>query len=114
MTEVVDDTTCGTCDKPANEVQHFVWKGVIYCSEECIPPPTSEDCIDHRGEGCRGSIEYRMPLSGTGKSFPRCDGAWSERLDREEETRRRYGHPDSATPPPGFDPTYAGESWSDD
>ena len=76
-------------------------------------PLTSEDCIDHRGDGCQGSIEYRMPLSGTGRSFVRCDKAWSARLDTEEQTRQRYGHPDSASPPHGFDPTYAGESWDD-
>lgn len=83
-------------------------------STETEPELTSADCIDHRGEGCEGAIEYRMALSATGRSFVRCDKAWSDRLDTEEQTRRRYGHPDSPFPPADFDPTYAGESWDDD
>lgn len=73
----------------------------------------AQECLNY-GSDCGGSVEYRMPLSGTGRSFPRCDRHWSERLDQEEITRSRYGHPDSAVPPAGFDPTYAGESWEDD
>ena len=76
------------------------------------PALTSADCIDHRGEGCRGRIEYRMALSGTGRSFPRCDAAWSERLDVQEGINARY--PDSPFPPADFDPGYAGEHWNDD
>lgn len=68
-------------------------------------------CIDGGGmkAGCGGKVEYRMPLSGTGKSFPRCDRHWDKRLDRQEQIDRRY--PDSAMPPADFDPAYAGESW---
>ena len=70
-----------------------------------------DDCINGPVE-CSGRVEFRMPLSGTGKSFPRCDAHWSKRLDLEEELRRNY--PDSPIPPPWFDPTYAGEHWNDD
>lgn len=70
-------------------------------------------CVNS-GPDCAGAYEYRMPLSGTGKSFLRCDHHWSERLDVEERTRERYGHPDSVMPPSDFDPTYAGESWDGD
>ena len=70
------------------------------------------DCINS-GPDCEGDCEYRMPLSGSGKSFPRCDLHWSERLDTQERLRRDYGV-DSDIPPSDFDPTYAGESWSDD
>lgn len=69
---------------------------------ECLDGPTD----------CAGEVQYRMPLSGTGRSFPRCDAHWSERLDRQAEIDRRY--PDSPFAPSDFDPSYAGESWDDD
>ncbi len=69
-------------------------------------------CLDTHIGDCEGSVEYRMPLSGTGKSFPRCDAHWSERLDRQREIDERY--PDSPIPPADFDPLYAGETWDYD
>lgn len=68
-------------------------------------------CIDSYTENpCKGAVEYRYPLSGTGKSFPRCDKHWSDRLDREDEINRRY----PSVQPSDFDPMYAGESWYED
>jgi hypothetical protein len=61
---------------------------------------------------CRGQVEYRMPLSGTGRSFPRCDKHWSDRLDTQERINRDY--PDSPIPPAWFDPANAGEVWDYD
>lgn len=81
-------------------------------ASECpYPVPT---CIQKGSveNPCAGNVEYRMPLSGTGKSFPRCDKHWSDRLDVEQRINERY--PDSPIPPADFDPTYAGESWNDD
>jgi hypothetical protein len=49
-----------------------------------------EDCLDHYHGVCSGAVEYRMPLSGTGRSFPRCDFHWDERLDRQQEINERY------------------------
>lgn len=69
------------------------------------------ECIQF-GEGCGGAVEYRYPLSGTGRSFPRCDDHWSERLDIQAGIDRRY--PDSPHAPSDFDPYYAGESWDSD
>ena len=71
-------------------------------------------CLDGNmaPEGCAGAVEYRMPLSGTGRSFPRCDAHWSERLDTQAGIDERY--PDTPNPPADFDPTYAGERWNDD
>lgn len=70
---------------------------------------THEDCLDHHPESrpCGGDVEYRMPLSGTGKSFARCEIHWDERLDRQEEINNRC----PAQAPSDFDPAYAGESW---
>ncbi len=67
-------------------------------------------CIDsHGSDDCGGPVEYRMPLSGTGRAFPRCDKHWSLRLDRENEIRGRYPH----NAPADFDPAFAGESWEE-
>jgi hypothetical protein len=71
------------------------------------------ECLDSHQGDCKGAVEYRYPLSGTGKSYPRCDGHWSVRLDRQAEIDRRYA-PSSDVAPRGFDPSYAGERWSDD
>lgn len=77
-----------------------------------VPEPVLDfsDCID--GGEHSGPVEYRMPLSGTGKSFPRCESHWFARLDRQQGINERY--PDSPMAPSDFDPTYAGESWDGD
>jgi len=51
-----------------------------------------------------------MPLSGTGKAFPRCDKHWEQRLDKQEDINRRY----PVNAPQDFDPSYAGEHWDED
>ena len=71
------------------------------------------ECLDQYQGDCTGEVEMRFPLSGTGKSFPRCKGHWEKRLDKQEEINRRYA-PNSDEPPDGFDPTYAGERWDED
>ena len=39
------------------------------------------ECLDgHADDPCEGDVEYRMPLSATGRSFPRCDKHWEARL----------------------------------
>ena len=75
------------------------------------------ECLDAGmdPDTCQGEIELRWPLSGTGRSFPRCDKHWEERCHRQEEINQRYGHPDSnAGAPSDFDPSYAGEHWDED
>lgn len=71
------------------------------------------NCHDRRDGKCSGTVEYRYPLSDTGKSFPRCDAHWDERLKKQEEINQRYA-PFSDVPPAGFDPYYAGEHWDED
>lgn len=68
------------------------------------------ECIESHTEACSGPVEYRMPLSGTGKSFPRCDRHWQLRLDREQQLRERY----PARPPRDWSPLDAGEAWDED
>lgn len=69
------------------------------------------ECLDFN-EDCQGRVEYRMALSGSGRSFPRCSYHWDERLKVQEEINERY--PDSPSPPDWFDPAYAGETWSEE
>lgn len=74
-------------------------------------PDEPLECIDDHGEdGCQGPVEYRMPLSGTGESFPRCEKHWNERLAVQEDIDERY--PQMA--PADFDPLDAGEAWGED
>lgn len=71
------------------------------------------ECLDDYGDGeCAGPVEYRMALSGTGRSFPRCEKHWQERLGVQERINRDY--PDSPIAPAWFDPADAGEHWDDD
>jgi hypothetical protein len=73
------------------------------------------ECLDHHNtaDPCAGAVEYRHPLSGTGRSFPRCDHHWDKRLQKQQEINERYA-PDSDVPPSGFDPYFAGERWEED
>lgn len=64
------------------------------------------------GHPCEGTVEYRMALSGTGVSYPRCAYHWDKRLEEQERINADY--PDSPIPPDWFDPMNAGEHWDDD
>lgn len=83
--------------------------GFTDCCNVVIPTLADSECLNYSG-GCGGAVEYRMPLSGTGKSYPRCDMHWSERLDLDAQISERY--PTHA--PSDFDPSYAGECWDED
>lgn len=67
------------------------------------------ECLDdgRPDDPCNGTIEYRMALSATGRSFPRCEHHWETRVTREDGIRRRYPQQQ----PVDFDPAYAGEAW---
>ena len=67
------------------------------------------ECLNSNSD-CEGAVEYRYPLSGSMKSYPRCDHHWAERLKLQEQINRRY----PASQPSDFDPSYAGERWDDD
>lgn len=73
---------------------------------------TDRECLDANRGGCRGPVELRPSLTGTGMAIPRCDAHWSKRLDQEQEWRAVY--PDSPIAPSWFDPTAAGEVWDED
>lgn len=66
-------------------------------------------CLDGP-QGCAGPVEYRLPLSGTGKSFPRCNGHWRDRLEFQRGLDERY----PTNPPADWSPLDAGEHWDED
>lgn len=68
------------------------------------------ECLDQHEGGCEGPVEYRFPLSASGRSFPRCDKHWRERLDFQDQLNRRY----PVFPPPDWSPLDAGEAWDED
>jgi hypothetical protein len=70
------------------------------------------DCIEHdpTNDDCKGSVELRESLSGTGTPIPRCDGHWEKRLDLQDELNQRY----PVMPPSDWSPLVAGESWDED
>lgn len=60
------------------------------------------ECLEDYGDAtCAGTVEHRMPMSGTGRAFPRCEKHWEERLETQEGINRRYG---GVAPPADFDP----------
>jgi hypothetical protein len=76
-------------------------------------PDEPLECLEaHTGE-CRGAVEYRMSLTGTGLAIERCDYHWDKRLQLEEQITERYGH-DSDLAPDWIDESYIGERWMDD
>lgn len=67
-------------------------------------------CLDGPAD-CAGPVEYRTtPDRRDGKSFPRCEAHFERRLSSTERNLELM----SDTPPAWFDPTYAGERWSED
>lgn len=72
----------------------------------------TDECLDFGREGdpCKGEVEYRMNLSGTGVNHPRCEGHWEKRLETQQGINERY----PTHQPSDFDPAYAGERWDED
>lgn len=67
-------------------------------------------CIDGP-EGCEGRVQFRStPDRSDLKTFPRCEAHFELRLAAAEHTMELL----SPTPPPWFDPAYAGERWDED
>ena len=52
------------------------------------------ECLEDYGDGeCKGLVQFRMALSPTGKSYPRCDKHWDKRMREQERIVRTYGGP---------------------
>jgi hypothetical protein len=75
-------------------------------------------CLDdHKGD-CKGEVQYRPSLSGTGTPIPRCDKHWTDRLDEQDRINERYGC-DSDIAPSWFHRSWGGaneygEHWSEE
>lgn len=51
-------------------------------------------CLDANDyESCVGLTDYRMAMSPTGISYPRCDGHYEARWETQERISRDYGVP---------------------
>jgi hypothetical protein len=71
------------------------------------------ECVNADKGNCRGDVELRPSLTGTGLSIARCDRHWEERLDEQDRINSTYGV-DSDVAPDWIDPSYAGERWDED
>lgn len=49
-------------------------------------PGMDFECLDSPAGNCDGPVEYRMALSDTGRSYPRCDKHWHERCEKQDES----------------------------
>lgn len=68
-------------------------------------------CLDDHGKGtCAGAVDYRLPLTASGRAFPRCGKHWEARLDEQERINRKY----PTMVPADFDPLDAGERWDEE
>jgi hypothetical protein len=70
----------------------------------------SDECLEY-GPDCRGSVEYHTVGSSI-RAWPRCEFHIEQRLEQYEDSIEMYA--DSDVEPDWFDPTIAGERWSDD
>jgi hypothetical protein len=68
------------------------------------------ECLEDHTDACRGDVQLRLPLSGTGTPFARCDFHWERRLELEAELNERY----PVHPPADWSPLDAGEAWSEE
>lgn len=65
------------------------WAAHDEAGREAIAP----ECLDSYMGDCEGAVEYRIPMSGSGRSFPRCDHHMSIRWATQERLSRDYGVP---------------------
>ena len=77
------------------------------------PAEAPVKCLDRHKGACEGEVEYHHnPYSSSLKAWPRCDKHYTAYVEYMAGVSQRY--PDTPNPPPGFDPSYAGETWNDD
>lgn len=50
-------------------------------------------CLDHYRGPCEGEVQYRIAMSGTGRSFPRCEHHFDLRWQTQQRISRDYGVP---------------------
>lgn len=68
------------------------------------------ECLQSDSGNCRGAVELRPSLTGTGTAIARCDSHWAARLDLEDDFDARY----PVNPPSDWSPFDCGEHWDED
>lgn len=78
-----------------NEIEKCLPHGFADCCNIVEIPLDASECLDFGATGaeCSGAVEYRIPMSGSGKSFPRCDHHMEIRWATQERLTRDYGVP---------------------
>lgn len=97
----------GQADARAHKKPKIAEAFLRHHADEALPV---DECLNYDPATCKGPVEYRPSLSPSGKSFPRCDYHWGERLKEQDRINATY--PQQA--PSDFDPGYAGETWDED
>ena len=67
--------------------------GFENCCNIVEPVLAATECLDYNPDECEGLVEYRMPMSGTGRSFARCGFHFDVRMDMQQRISRDYGVP---------------------
>lgn len=68
-------------------------------------------CLDDWNDDCEGEVAYHQnPYSDSFKAWPRCDKHYAAYIDRMQALAQRY----PVNAPSDFDPSYAGEVWSEE
>ena len=75
-----------------NNDEKCVPHGFTGCCNVVEIPLDASECLNYSPE-CAGAVEYRMPMSGSGRSFPRCDHHFEIRLNTQSRLSRDYGVP---------------------
>lgn len=75
-----------------NNDEKCVPHGFTGCCNVVEVPLSADECLDYSPE-CSGAVEYRIPMSGSGRSFPRCDYHMEIRWATQERLTRDYGVP---------------------
>lgn len=65
--------------------------------------PQVMECLNRHDGKCDGEVKYRIAMSGTGRSFPRCDHHFQARWATQQRLSRTYDIPI----------TYDGSSYED-
>ncbi len=105
-----------TPEEQAEQDRHIAEQGTeagfTDAEVEAARERSEPDCIEGP-EGCGGKVEFHLnPDRDDLKAFARCEVHQAARLERAERHISEGWNSD--VPPPWFDPTYAGERWTDE
>lgn len=109
MSAPLDSLRCYYCDGPMETED-----GDAYCPK-CVghvgDVDESLECLDDWNGDCEGEVAYHQnPYSDSFKAWPRCDKHYEAYIDRMQGIAQRY----PVNAPSDFDPSYAGEVWSEE